>query len=53
MECNLLALCPATHLQRDKFYAGDADIFTVVKNDEIAAITASGTATVNITWLEG
>ena len=33
--------------------AGDADIITLVKNDEIAAITASGTATVNITWLEG
>ena len=33
--------------------AGDAEIFTVVKLDEIAAITSSGTATVNITWLEG
>tara|TARA_R100001594_G_C4035365_1_gene262096 strand:+ start:1261 stop:1560 length:300 start_codon:yes stop_codon:yes gene_type:complete len=33
--------------------AGDADIFTVVENDEVAAITASGTATVNITWLQG
>jgi|TARA_R100001594_G_scaffold62677_2_gene97051 arginine repressor len=33
--------------------AGDADIFTVVEGDEIAAITASGTATVNISWLEG
>ena len=33
--------------------AGDSSIFTVVAGDEIAAITASGTATVNITWLEG
>jgi hypothetical protein len=33
--------------------SGDSSIFTVVENDEIAAITGSGTATVNITWLEG
>ena len=33
--------------------ASDSSIFTVVEADEIAAITASGTATVNITWLEG
>ena len=33
--------------------AGESSIFTVVKDDEIAAITNTGTATVNITWLEG
>ena len=33
--------------------ASDSSIFTVVEADEIAAITASGTATVNITWLVG
>tara|TARA_R110002020_G_scaffold213571_3_gene420467 strand:- start:1279 stop:1578 length:300 start_codon:yes stop_codon:yes gene_type:complete len=32
---------------------GESEIFTVVEGDEVAAITASGTATVNITWLEG
>lgn len=33
--------------------SSDSSIFTVVQDDEIAAITASGTATVNITWLQG
>jgi len=33
--------------------AGAPEIFTVVEGDKIAAITASGTATVNVTWLEG
>tara|TARA_R110000796_G_C14521948_1_gene430979 strand:- start:643 stop:948 length:306 start_codon:yes stop_codon:yes gene_type:complete len=33
--------------------AGGPEIFTVVEGDKIAAITASGTATVNVTWLEG
>ena len=33
--------------------AGGPEIFTVVEGDKVAAITASGTATVNITWLEG
>tara|TARA_R110002110_G_scaffold84307_1_gene219037 strand:- start:554 stop:859 length:306 start_codon:yes stop_codon:yes gene_type:complete len=32
---------------------GGPEIFTVVEGDKVAAITASGTATVNITWLEG
>ena len=32
---------------------GESEIFTVVEGDEVAAITASGTATVNVTWLEG
>lgn len=33
--------------------SSDSSIFTVVQDDEVAAITPSGTATVNITWLEG
>ncbi len=33
--------------------AGGPEIFTVVEGDKVAAITASGTATVNVTWLEG
>lgn len=33
--------------------SSDSSIFSVVKDDEVAAITASGSATVNITWLEG
>ena len=32
---------------------GGPEVFTVVAGDKIAAITASGTATVNVTWLEG
>ena len=31
----------------------DSAIFTILEGDKIAAITAAGTATVNITWLEG
>ena len=31
----------------------DAEQFTGLEGDKIAAITASGTATVNVTWLEG
>lgn len=33
--------------------AGESSIFTVVKDDEIASITNTGSATVNITWLQG
>ena len=33
--------------------AGGPEVFTVVEGDKVAAITASGTATVNVTWLEG
>lgn len=29
------------------------EVFVISPGDKIAAITASGTATVNITWLEG
>jgi len=32
---------------------GAPEIFTVVEGDKIAAITAAGTSTVNVTWLEG
>jgi hypothetical protein len=32
---------------------GEPVTVTVVEGDKIAAITASGSATVNITWLEG
>ena len=31
----------------------DSAIFTILEGDKIAAITAAGAATVNITWLEG
>ncbi len=31
----------------------DSEIFVIRPGDTIAAITASGTATVNVTWLEG
>ena len=31
----------------------DAEQFTILEGDKIAAITAAGAATVNITWLEG
>tara|TARA_R100000664_G_scaffold17496_1_gene26421 strand:+ start:5236 stop:5547 length:312 start_codon:yes stop_codon:yes gene_type:complete len=32
---------------------GEPVFVTVVEGDEVAAITASGTATVNIAWLDG
>ena len=43
----------ATGASSTQVGVSDSAIFTILEGDKIAAITAAGTATVNITWLEG
>ena len=47
------ALPTATVAAGVQLNISEPGIFTVVEGDTIAAITSSGTATVNVTWLEG